>query len=80
MLGSPGQEVEQGDQVGHGDGDVGRGGVRRGHRNDRNDNRRYHTAGAIDDIKVGWLWDILVYFILKPIVDLDITPSHTRAL
>ncbi|KAK3859627.1 hypothetical protein Pcinc_034272, partial [Petrolisthes cinctipes] len=51
MLGSPGQEVEQGDQAGHGDGDVGRGGVRRGHRNDRNDNRRYHTAGAIDDIK-----------------------------
>lgn len=57
MLGSPGQEVEHGDQVGHGDGDVGRGGARRGHRNDRNDNRRYHTAGAIDDIKVGWLYD-----------------------
>ena len=47
MVGSP-QEVEQNEQE-----DSGRGGApRRVYRNDRTDNRRYHTAGAIDDIKV----------------------------
>lgn len=46
MVGSP-QEVEQNEQ------EEGRGGApRRVYRNDRMDNRRYHTAGAIDDIKV----------------------------
>ncbi|XP_045120526.1 uncharacterized protein LOC123509945 isoform X2 [Portunus trituberculatus] len=45
MVGSP-QEVEQNEQ------EEGRGGApRRVYRNDRMDNRRYHTAGAIDDIK-----------------------------
>ncbi|KAG0707414.1 hypothetical protein GWK47_024167 [Chionoecetes opilio] len=47
MVGSP-QEVEQNEQ----DDAAGRGGApRRVYRNDRMDNRRYHTAGAIDDIK-----------------------------
>lgn len=48
MVGSP-QEVEQNEQEDL----AGRGGApRRVYRNDRTDNRRYHTAGAIDDIKV----------------------------
>lgn len=46
MAGSP-QEVDQNDQD-----DPARGGPRRIYRIDRMDNRRYHTAGAIDDIKV----------------------------
>lgn len=46
MVGNP-QEAEQGDQE-----DPARGGPRRISRTDRMDNRRYHTAGAIDDIKV----------------------------
>ncbi|XP_050698883.1 uncharacterized protein LOC126986651 [Eriocheir sinensis] len=47
MVGSP-QEVEQNEQ----EDAAGRGGApRRVFRNDRMDNRRYHTAGAIDDIK-----------------------------
>ncbi|XP_069998090.1 pleckstrin homology domain-containing family G member 5 isoform X6 [Penaeus vannamei] len=45
MVGNP-QEAEQGDQE-----DPARGGPRRISRTDRMDNRRYHTAGAIDDIK-----------------------------
>ncbi|XP_066981944.1 serine-rich adhesin for platelets-like isoform X2 [Macrobrachium rosenbergii] len=46
MVGSP-QEVEQVDQ----DESSRSGGPRRISRTDRMDNRRYHTAGAIDDIK-----------------------------
>ncbi|XP_068251164.1 LOW QUALITY PROTEIN: uncharacterized protein [Palaemon carinicauda] len=46
MVGSP-QEIEQADQ----DESLRSGGPRRISRTDRMDNRRYHTAGAIDDIK-----------------------------
>ncbi|KAG7168734.1 hypothetical protein Hamer_G024217, partial [Homarus americanus] len=44
MIGSP-QDVDQGEQ------DDATRGQRRTYRIDRMDNRRYHTAGAIDDIK-----------------------------
>ncbi|XP_071541745.1 uncharacterized protein [Panulirus ornatus] len=46
MAGSPQEVVDQSEQE-----DPGRGGPRRVYRTDRMDNRRYHTAGAIDDIK-----------------------------